>query len=90
MKGNPEETKEDLVLKCKQQTSIEDLCKGLPIEFEKYMRYLQHLENPNRPDYAYLRKLFSNLLRRSSFQHDHVFDWTILEFDRLVGGDNIT
>ncbi len=30
----------------------------------------------------------SGLLQRSGFEHDHVFDWTIREYDRVSGGNN--
>ena len=80
--------RDELVLEQKQQTGVGELCRGSPVEFATYMSYLRQLQNLNRPDYAYLRRLFSNLLRRSGFEHDHVFDWTIREYDRVSGGNN--
>jgi serine/threonine protein kinase len=45
----------------KEQTKISDLCKGYPEAFETYLGYTRNLGFKDRPDYAYLRKLFSDL-----------------------------
>ncbi len=34
----------------------------------------------DKPQYAYLRKIFRALFARQGFDHDHVFDWTILKY----------
>lgn len=31
----------------------------------------------DRPDYAYLRKLFKDLFYRSGYEYDYIFDWMI-------------
>ena len=80
--------RDELVLELKRQTGVEELCRDMPAEFATYMDYLRQLHDLNRPDYAYLRGLFAGLLRRSGFEHDHVFDWTIREFDRISDGNN--
>ena len=71
------------VLEQKQQTGVDELCRNLPAEFAAYMNYLRQIKDPDRPDYVYLRKLFDGLFRRLGFERDHVFDWTIREFERL-------
>ena len=38
------------------------LCKGLPAEFEIFLNYARSLEFKQKPDYQYLRGLFSYLL----------------------------
>jgi hypothetical protein len=63
-------------------TNPDELCRDPPIEFATYMNYLRHLREPSSPDYAYLRDLFGGPFRRSGFEHDHVFDWTIRESER--------
>jgi hypothetical protein len=47
------------------------LCEGLPAEFEVYLNYARSLEFKQKPDYQYLRGLFSSL-RESD--HDNVVD----------------
>lgn len=53
------------VHKRKLTTSIDDLCAGLPIEFALCLQYARSLTFTERPDYQYLRNLFSNLRRQS-------------------------
>jgi hypothetical protein len=50
---------------------------GLPEEFAAYMHYCRKLKFEDRPDYAYLRKLFKDLFYREGFEYDYVFDWMI-------------
>jgi hypothetical protein len=35
------------------------------------------LKFEDRPDYAYLRKLFKDLFYRNGYEYDYVFDWMI-------------
>jgi casein kinase I homolog HRR25 len=72
-----------LVLEKKQGTSANELCAGLPTEFEEYMNYVRNLRDEDQPDYQHLRKMFNKLFRRQGFEYDNVFDWTIREFQRL-------
>jgi hypothetical protein len=59
-------------------TSTEQLCKGYPSEFRSYFEYCRSLRFEDRPDYAYLKRLFKELFYRKGFQYDNMFDWTIL------------
>ena len=45
----------------KQNMPVDVICKGLPEEFGHLLRYARGLKFSERPDYDYLRKLFSNL-----------------------------
>lgn len=40
------------------------------------MRYTRHLDFFETPDYNYLRKLFADVMARSGWDFDWVFDWT--------------
>ncbi len=62
----------------KLSTSIEVLCKGFPNEFGTYLAYCRNLRFDEKPDYAYLRKMFKDLFKRSGFEHDYVYDWQII------------
>ncbi|OAP63886.1 hypothetical protein AYL99_03113 [Fonsecaea erecta] len=79
----PKEDADRLVLECKQTTSVDVLCDGLPPEFATYMNYVRGLGNQDRPNYKYLRRLFDRLFRRNGFVYDNMFDWTLQEYDRL-------
>ncbi|KAF4706924.1 Casein kinase I isoform delta, partial [Perkinsus olseni] len=56
------------------------LTKGYPSEFATYLNYCRALRFEDRPDYAYLRRLFKDLFMREGFQNDGMFDWTQLNY----------
>ena len=60
----------------KMSTSTESLCKGFPAEFRSYFEYCRSLRFEDRPDYAYLKRLFKELFYRKGFQYDNMYDWT--------------
>ncbi|CAK0894818.1 unnamed protein product [Prorocentrum cordatum] len=64
----------------KERTPLSDLCLGYPDAFERYLRYCRTLGFRQRPDYAMLRGLFSELRGSISQQEDcqlqdHEFEW---------------
>jgi len=59
------------VLDIRMTITPSTLCKGLPAEFEVFLNYARSLEFKQKPDYQYLRGLFS-CLRESD--HDSVVD----------------
>ena len=61
----------------KLSTSIETLTKGLPDEFNIYLTYCRNLKFDEKPDIAYLRKLFKDLFYRQGYDYDFVFDWMV-------------
>lgn len=44
-------------------------------EFATYVRYSRRLDFFEKPDYAYLRKLFSDLIVKEGMDCDWQFDW---------------
>ena len=82
LKAPTQEQKYGLVLEKKQTISVAELCGDLPQEFAIYMNYVRNLRHENKPNYGYLRRIFSNLFRRQRYEYDHVFDWTIREYQR--------
>lgn len=72
--------KEELILAKKQTITTEDLCEGLPPEFATYFNYLRSCGFDDNPQYDYLRELFRALFVREGFDHDDVYDWTILKY----------
>jgi hypothetical protein len=62
----------------KIHTLVEQLCKGLNVEFAQYLNYCRSLQFEDKPDYSYLRKLFRDLFIRESLKYDGMYDWTII------------
>ena len=63
----------------KQAQSLEQATEGLPQEFATYMKYCRDLKFDEDPDYAYLRKLFKDLMAKEGYKYDNKYDWTMLE-----------
>lgn len=72
--------KYDKISERKMNTTIESLCKTYPIEFVNYLNYCRQLCFDDKPDYAYLRRLFRELFYRKNYSLDYVFDWNILSY----------
>eukprot|EP00927_Polykrikos_kofoidii_P071642 TRINITY_DN6789_c0_g1_i2.p1 TRINITY_DN6789_c0_g1~~TRINITY_DN6789_c0_g1_i2.p1 ORF type:complete len:379 (-),score=57.59 TRINITY_DN6789_c0_g1_i2:93-1229(-) len=64
------------IMECKRSTSVESLCMGYPAVFSSYLTYCRALRFEDRPDYAYLRRLFKDLFMREGFVNDGLFDWS--------------
>mmetsp|Transcript_14237 Transcript_14237/g.33893 ORF Transcript_14237/g.33893 Transcript_14237/m.33893 type:complete len:429 (+) Transcript_14237:142-1428(+) len=70
------EEKYNKIMECKQSTSVESLCKGCPMIFVTYMNYAKALRFEDRPDYAYLRRLFKELFAKEGYENDGIYDWS--------------
>jgi casein kinase I homolog HRR25 len=57
--------------------STADLLNGSPIEFSVFLDYTRTLNFEDKPDYAYLRKLFHDLRVREGHHHNNIFDWCL-------------
>lgn len=65
----------------KISTPIDELCKGLPIEFVRYMHYCKNLQFEDKPDYTQLRKQFKDCYERNEFEKGFDYDWVLLSID---------
>jgi len=52
-------------------------------EFSIYIDYARKLKFTERPDYAYLRKLFRDLFIREGFVFDGVYDWDLKDQEQI-------
>ncbi|KAK1266154.1 Casein kinase I isoform delta-like [Acorus gramineus] len=82
LKAGTKKQKYEKISEKKVSTSIEALCRGYPSEFASYFHYCRSLRFDDRPDYAYLKRIFRDLFIREGFQFDYVFDWTILKYQQ--------
>ena len=63
------------ILKLKNNTTTEELCKYLPNEFYEYMNYVKSLKFEEKPNYIYLRGLFLSILEKMKEKYDLKFSW---------------
>lgn len=73
----------------KQETTVENLCAGLPKEFAEYMTHVRELDFEDKPDYAYLRRMFRDLFDREEYCRDYIFDWTLRRINEDLAGLSI-
>ena len=78
VKCTDKEQKYATIKKLKINISIEELCIGLPNEFQLYLQHIKSLEFTEKPNYNYLRSLFRDLFKQHKFVYDLVFDWSKL------------
>ncbi|XP_041017039.1 casein kinase 1-like protein 2 [Juglans microcarpa x Juglans regia] len=82
LKAGTKKQKYEKISEKKVSTSTEALSRGYPTEFASYFHYCRSLRFDDKPDYAYLKRLFRDLFIREGFQFDYVFDWTILKYQQ--------
>ncbi|KAJ8568723.1 hypothetical protein K7X08_030945 [Anisodus acutangulus] len=82
LKAGNKKQKYEKISEKKFSTSIEALCRSYPTEFASYFHYCRSLRFEDKPDYAYLKRIFRDLFIREGFQFDYVFDWTILKYQQ--------
>eukprot|EP00274_Cyanoptyche_gloeocystis_P005108 CAMPEP_0196654580 /NCGR_PEP_ID=MMETSP1086-20130531/4309_1 /TAXON_ID=77921 /ORGANISM="Cyanoptyche gloeocystis , Strain SAG4.97" /LENGTH=323 /DNA_ID=CAMNT_0041986431 /DNA_START=83 /DNA_END=1051 /DNA_ORIENTATION=- len=71
------------VARKKEQVTLKELCRGLPREFEQYLRYVRGLHFSEQPDYGFCRNLFHGCFARMGYQWDDVYDWSQRQFNRV-------
>ncbi|RZC81882.1 hypothetical protein C5167_044460 [Papaver somniferum] len=74
--------KNEIIREKMLSTSVEDLCKGYPMEFAFYFHHCRSLRFDAKPDYAYLRRLICELYVTEGFQFDLAYDWTNLVYQQ--------
>jgi casein kinase 1 len=70
--------KYDRIKECKIAAQPEQLCVNLPVEFSTFLNYARSLRFDERPDYAYIKKLFKDRMTADQYRLDYVYDWIIL------------
>lgn len=73
----------------KEKTTIEELCESFPEEFAIYLRYCRRLDFFETPNYAYLTKLFQDILDSKGWKCDWDFDWHKIQLtDEHAGSED--
>ncbi|KAL2258044.1 hypothetical protein VTK26DRAFT_8790 [Humicola hyalothermophila] len=89
LKAATDDEKDARIKEMKESLSAEALCDGfLPGEFATYINYTRGLAFEDKPDYLYLRRLFSRRFRAEGFTYDHIFDWTEKLFKEMQSEAN--
>ena len=76
LKSKNKEERFQKILNCKIEVSLNDLCKGCPKEFEKYLKFVRKLEFEEEPNYENYRNLFLNVMKKNNIKFDYIYDWT--------------
>ncbi|KAL5999592.1 Casein kinase 1-like protein 1 [Asimina triloba] len=66
LKAGTKKQKYEKISERKVSTSIEALCRGYPTEFASYFHYCRSLRFDDKPDYAYLKRIFRDLFIREA------------------------
>lgn len=82
LKANQKKDKYEKIMEKKMSTPIEVLCKHFPGEFVTYLTYTRALRFEDRPDYAYLRRLFKDRFFQENYQYDFLFDWAMQNYQK--------
>nr|AOG62272.1 putative CK1/CK1/CK1-D protein kinase [Eurychasma dicksonii] len=90
LKANTKKQKYEKIMEKKMSTPTEVLTKGYPAEFRAYFEYCRALRFDDKPDYAYIKRLFKELFFRKGFQFDAMFDWTVLNAQSSRRGERGT
>uniref|UniRef100_A0A8C4TEY9 non-specific serine/threonine protein kinase n=1 Tax=Erpetoichthys calabaricus TaxID=27687 RepID=A0A8C4TEY9_ERPCA len=73
----------------KKNTPVEVLCENFPEEMATYLRYVRRLDFFEKPDYEYLRALFTELFERKGYTFDYTYDWVGRQIPTPVGSVHI-
>jgi casein kinase 1 len=65
----------DRIIREKRNAKPEDLCKGLPAQFEEFLRYCRRLKFAECPDYAHWQEEFGELAKEEGFSGTDEFIW---------------
>lgn len=75
LKARTKQEKYDKIGNKKLDVPVPTLCKGFPKEFELYLTYCRQLGFSQKPNYQYIRALFTTLFKSCGYKDDWVFDW---------------
>ncbi|EAY12635.1 CK1 family protein kinase [Trichomonas vaginalis G3] len=75
MKIKDPNERSEKISQMKMQTTAEQLCWGIPIEFKQIYEYIRRLRYDETPRYSFIRATLQNLFNKQGFINDGVYDW---------------
>jgi casein kinase 1/casein kinase I family protein HRR25 len=87
LKAATKKQKYEKIMEKKVSTSLEQLCKNLPMELRLYFEHVKSLGFDDRPDYDYLKRLFRELFFRKGFTYDSIFDWDVVSQNQAAAAN---
>jgi len=85
LKAATKKQKYEKIMEKKISTPIDLLCRGYPQEFASFLNYTRGLRFEDKPDYTYLRKLFTMIVQKEGIVFDYMFDWTMVKAELESG-----
>lgn len=76
--GQKTKTKKDkykIIMDKKLEYKPELLCHSLPDEFRQYFEYIRGVQFSEKPDYVFLKGLFSKVMHKLNMINDSIFEW---------------
>ncbi len=59
----------------KIKTTIEELCKDLPVQFMDFLKMTRDLQFSEEPNYNKYKQMFQDLMDQRGYKNDAIFDW---------------
>ncbi|EUC27681.1 hypothetical protein COCCADRAFT_9783 [Bipolaris zeicola 26-R-13] len=75
LKATTNAQKYNKIGRMKQTIPVEEICKGFPREFNRYLIYVRDLGFEDTPDYDYLHRLLTQALESTGDFEDGEYDW---------------
>lgn len=75
-KAKSKKEKYQKIMEKKMNTTVEDLCKGLPQIFCEIVTYPRKLAFEEQPKYDYLRELMKGEMEKEKYTMDYQYDWS--------------
>lgn len=61
----------------KIETTIIELSRGLPLQFQKLFESIRNIGFEDTPDYSLLRTLLAEMFNEKGYENDFMYDWII-------------
>lgn len=76
--SNVEFALSERTLKMKLSLPIDIICRHMPLEFARHLKYVRSLKYNDTPNYGKLRDMYQRLMKRMGYQYDGVYDWDLI------------
>ena len=77
IKSKIKDEKYNKILQKKLEISSQELCRGIPKEFEIFIEYVKNIKYEEKPDYIKLHNLLNKIMEDEKYNNDYIYDWTL-------------